>query len=65
MKKLQELRDNDIFQSVNKPSNSKWVSPMIVCPKRDRAVRVVVDMRQANVAREREEDPIPTVEEIL
>ena len=57
--KLQELKDNDIIKSVNKPS--KWMSPMIVCPKRDGTVRLVIDMCKANVAIEREKHPILTV----
>ena len=41
-----------------------WVSPIVAVPKKDGAVRICVDMRQANAAIKRVRHPIPTVEDI-
>ena len=60
-KKLDELEGLDIIEKVGGPST--WVSPIIVVPKRDKDIRLVIDMRQANQAIKRERQPIPTVEE--
>lgn len=62
--KLDELEKNDIIEKVEGPSS--WVSPMIVIPKpKSKDIRLVVDMRQANLAIIRDRQPIPTLEEVL
>lgn len=62
-RKLDELLDQGIIESVNEPS--KWISPMVVVPKDDGDVRICVDMRRANEAVERENHPLPTFEDFL
>lgn len=44
---------------------SRWVSPMVVVPKKDGDVRICVDMRRANEAVDRENHPLPTIEDFL
>ena len=61
-KKLYELLDTDIIESVNGPT--PWVSPLVIIPKND-DVRICIDMRQANKAIVRERHPIPTLDEVL
>ena len=41
------------------------MSPLLVVPKRNKEVRLCIDMRQANKCVLRERHPIPTVDEIL
>ena len=43
----------------------EWVSPLVCIPKRNRDVRLCVDMRKANTAIIRNYDPNPTLDEIL
>lgn len=59
---LDRLENLDIIEKVEKPS--KWVSPIVVVPKKE-GVRLCVDMRRANEAVRRERFPIPTTEEVL
>ena len=60
-KKSNELESLDIIEKVDGPST--WVSPMIIVPKKNNDIRLVIDMRQANQAIKRERQPIPTVDE--
>ena len=62
-KKLEELLEADIIESVNEPS--EWVSPIVVSPKKNGEIRQCVDMRRANQAILRERQPINTVDEII
>ncbi|XP_053385838.1 uncharacterized protein LOC123539936 [Mercenaria mercenaria] len=62
-KKLLELENNDIIERVNSPS--RWVSPVVVVPKGDDDIRLVIDMRRSNTAVKRVRHPIPTVDEVL
>lgn len=61
-KKMDELLAQGVIEKVNKPSN--WISPMVVVPKGD-DVRICIDMRRANQAVERENHPLPTVEDLM
>lgn len=61
--KLDELLDKDIIEIVDTPS--RWVSPMVIEPKKNGDIRVCLDMRQVNKAVQREIHPLPTQEEIL
>lgn len=61
-KKLDELLSQGVIEQVNEPS--RWVSPVVVVPKGD-DVRICVDMRRANEAVERENHPLPTIEDFL
>ncbi|XP_055525274.1 uncharacterized protein K02A2.6-like isoform X2 [Wyeomyia smithii] len=63
-KKINELLNKGIIEPVNEPA--KWVSPVVVVPKGDGSdVRICVDMRRANEAVERENHPLPTIEDFL
>jgi hypothetical protein len=62
-KKLRELEQYDIIEKVDGPS--KWVSPVVVIPKKNDEIRLCIDMRRANKAVIRERYCIPTVDEIL
>lgn len=60
--KISELLAQGIIEKVNGPS--KWISPMVPVPKQD-DIRICIDMRQANEAVERENYPLPTIENFL
>lgn len=51
-----------IIEEVNEPS--KWISPVVIVPK-ENDVRICVDMRQANESVQRENYPLPTMEDFL
>lgn len=61
-KKIDELLKQGIIESVNGPS--KWVSPLVIIPKRN-DIRICVDMRRANEAVERENHPLPIMDDFL
>ena len=61
--KVDELVEVDIIEKVSGPSS--LVSPVTVVPKPPGDIRLQVDMRQANMAVERERFPIPTIDEVL
>lgn len=61
-KKIDELLAQEIIEVVNGPS--KWISPVVPVPKED-GVRICIDMRRANEAVERENHPLPTMEDFL
>lgn len=44
---------------------AKWISQMVIAPKDDNDVRICVDMRRANTAIERENHPLPTMDDFL
>ena len=62
-KELQRLEDLDIIEKIDGPT--PWVSPIVVVPKPSGAVRICVDMRQANKAIKRERHPMPTLKDII
>lgn len=61
-KKIEELLAQEIIEEVNGPS--EWISPVVPVPKGD-GVRICIDMRRANEAVERENHPLPTMEDFL
>lgn len=61
-KKIEELLKQGIIEPVDGPS--KWVSPVVIIPK-ENDLRICVDMRRANEAVERENHPLPTMEDFL
>ncbi|XP_055916386.1 uncharacterized protein LOC129949139 [Eupeodes corollae] len=61
-KKIDELLEQGIIEKVNEPS--QWISPVVPVPKGD-DVRVCIDMRRANEAVQRENHPLPTMEDFL
>lgn len=60
--KIDELLALDIIEKVDGPS--EWISPMVVVPKVN-DVRICVDMRRANEAIDRENYPLPTIDDFL
>lgn len=60
--KIDSLLKQGIIEKANGPS--KWISPLVVVPKKD-DIRICVDMRRANEAVERENHPLPTFEDFL
>jgi len=60
---IQNLQRQGIIEPVQGPT--PWVNPVVILPKPSGAVRLCVDMRQANEAIVRERHPIPTVDEVL
>lgn len=60
--KIEELLAQGTVERVNGPS--KWISPVVAVPKGD-GVRICIDMRRANEAVERENHPLPTIEDFL
>lgn len=61
-KKIDELLQSGVIEKVTGPS--KWISQLVIAPKKD-DVRICVDMRRANEAIERENYPLPTMEDFL
>lgn len=67
--KIKELEELDIIEPVNKPPT--WVSPVVVVDKGNtgqldkKNLRVCIDMRRANEAVERENYPLPTIDDFL
>lgn len=61
--KIDELLKLDIIEAVNQPS--AWVSPVVPVMKNDGDVRLCVDMRCANKAIERENHPLPTMNQLV
>lgn len=60
--KINEMLARDIIEKVK--GVSKWVSAMVLAPKED-DIRICIDMRCANEAVERENYPMPTIEDFL
>lgn len=60
--RLNEMLRQGIIERVS--GVSKWVSPLHITPKGN-DIRICVDMRRANEAVERENYPMPTIEDFL
>ena len=60
---LKKVGKGDIIERVPADKGTPWVSPIVVVPKKDGAVRICVDMRVANNAINRIRHPIPTVDD--
>lgn len=61
IEKIKKLEELDIIEEADGPPH--WVSPVIATPKKDRDIRIVIDMRKANQAIKRKRHPIPTLEQ--
>eukprot|EP00795_Rhopilema_esculentum_P002482 gene2482-18144_t len=61
---LKKLEKEDIIERVPADKGTPWVSPIVIVPKKDGAVRICVDMRVANNAINRIRHPIPTVDDV-
>jgi hypothetical protein len=62
-KELERLQELDIIERVQGPT--PWVSPATFVTKKSGALRLCVDMRQANTAVQRERHPGPTLEDLV
>lgn len=60
--RIDELLKMGVIEKVEGPSS--WISPVVVVPK-ENDVRICVDMRRANEAVERENYPLPVIEDFL
>ena len=60
---IQNLQRQGTIEPVQSPT--PWVNLVVIVPKPSGAVRLCVDMRQANEAVVPERHPIPTVDEVL
>ena len=63
LEKLIELEENDIIEKVKSPMT--WVSPLVIIPKCNGDICIILDVRFPKQAIKRERHPIPTVEEIV
>lgn len=61
--KIDEMLHQGIIEKVT--GVAKWISQMVIAPKDDDDVRICVDMRRANTAIERENHPLPTMDDFL
>lgn len=61
--KIDTMLHQGIIEKVN--GVSKWVSQMVITPKDKDDIRICVDMRRANFAVERENHPLPTMDDFL
>lgn len=61
-KELQSMEDDDVIEQHHGPA--PWVSNVVLSPKDDGALRITIDMRQANKAIKKTNLPIPRPEEI-
>ena len=46
-------------------SNSEWVSPLMIVPKKNGKWRVCVDYRELNGARQKDHFPLPFIDQVL
>ena len=60
---LKRLEDDDIIEKTDGPT--PWISPIVVVPKKSGAVRICVDMREANKAVMREKHLMPTLNDLI
>lgn len=61
--KIDEMLRRGIIEKVT--GVTKWISQMVIAPKGEDDVRICVDMRRANTAVERENHPLPTMDDFL
>ena len=60
---LKRLEDDDIIEKTDGPT--PWISPIVVVPKKSGAVRICVDMREANKTVMREKHLMPTLDDLI
>ena len=60
----QELREM-LAEGVIEPSQSEWVSPIVLVIKKDGSIRVYVNYRKLNALSRTDTYPIPRIEDIL
>ena len=62
-KELERLEELDIIEQVGGPT--PWISPIVVVPKKSGAVRICVDMCEANKTIKREKHLMPTINDLI
>lgn len=62
-RELARLEADDVIEKTDGPT--PWVSPIVVVPKKTGAVRICVDMREANKAVKREKHLMPTIDDLI
>ena len=60
--KLQKLLDVGFIYPI---SDSKWVSPLLIVPKKGGKWRVCVDYRELNKATKKDHFPLPFIDQVL
>ena len=58
---IKSMLEADIIE----PSHSEWSSPMILIPKEDGSVRIVVDLRKVNSVSKGDSFPLPRIDSII
>lgn len=61
--KIEEMERQDIIEKVN--GVAKFISQLVIAPKDDDDIRVCVDMRRVNLVIERENHPLPSMDDFL
>jgi hypothetical protein len=59
---LQKLLDVNFIYPI---SDSKWVSPLVVVPKKNGKWRICVDYRELNKATQKDHFPLPFIDQVL
>lgn len=59
---LEDLVEQDVIEQVKTPT--PWISSVVVVPKKNGKLRVCLDPKDLNNAIQRENYPLPTIEEI-
>ena len=59
---LQKLLDVNFIYPI---SDSKWVSPLVVVPKKNGKWRIYVDYRELNKATQKDHFPLPFIDQVL
>ena len=57
---IKEMMEAGIIE----PSSSPWASPIVLVPKKDGGVRIVVDYRKLNAVTKKDCYPLPRIEEV-
>ena len=61
MVQVQQMLASDVIR----PSNSPWVSPVVMVKKKDGRLRFCVDLRQLNAATVKDAHPLPRIDDLL
>jgi hypothetical protein len=52
-------------EGVIEPSDAEWSSPVVLIPKTDGSLRICVDYRSLNAVTQRDDNPLPRLEECI
>jgi hypothetical protein len=59
---LQKMLDVDFIYPI---SDSRWVSPLVIIPKKNGKWRICVDYRELNKATQKDHFPLPFIDQVL